>query len=250
MDLFNRISLKKFFKKGSVPTEVHFSNLIDSTINKIDDGFSKTVDDGLKIAPSSENGRLISFFEGVQNLDSKSAWNFTINPTEASKGLSIGDKKGDGRIYLQEEGNVGVGTISPKFDLDISGSVASVKRIGTYNEVTAVPADGEWHILIDDLEGCHAFELVAKAQGVQKRGKYAITHAIAVSTHGNLASNIRNTQAYYGWIWHRIKFRWKKTNNGLYRLELKTVGHYGLDENNDVIQIKCHVTSLWDNILD
>lgn len=251
MDLFNRLTLKNFFKKGSVPTEVHFSNLIDSTINKIDDGFSKTVEDGLKLTPGSENGRLISFYDGVKDLDSKSsAWNITVNPTEASKGLSIGEKADNGRVYLQEGGNVGVGNLSPKFDLDVNGNFASNARIGTYNEVSKVPADGEWHILLDELEGCQAFELVAKAQGVKKRGKYAIVHAIAVSTHGNLGSKINTTQAFYGWFWHRIKFRWKKTNEGKYRLEVRTVGHYGMDKENEVVNISCHVTSLWDKSLD
>ena len=251
MDLFNRLTLKNFFKKGSVPTEVHFSNLIDSTVNKIDDGFSKTVDDGLKLTPGRENGRLISFYDGVKDLEStSSAWNITVNPTEASRGLSLGEKDTNGRIYFQEGGNVGVGNLSPNFDLDIAGSLASHSRIGSFNEVKHVPADGEWHILLDNLEGCQAFELVAKAQGVKKRGKYAICHAIAVSTHGNLGSKVKTTQAFYGWFWHRIKFRWKKVIDGKYRFEVRSVGHYGMDEENEVVKISCHVTSLWDQSLD
>ena len=250
MDLFNRLSLKNFFKKGSVPTEVHFSNLIDSTINKIDDGFSKTVEDGLKLTPTNESGRLLSFYDGVKGASSSPLWNFTVNPTEASRGLSIGEKSDNGRLYLREGGNIGIDTLKPMHKLEVNGTVASKTKIGVFNEVNQVAADGEWHIVLDELDDCQAFEIVAKAQGVKHRGKYAISHAIAVSTHGNVSSNIRVTQAFYGWIWHRIKFRWQKSQNGFYRLEIKTVGHYGMDDNHEVINIKCHITSLWDKSLD
>ena len=37
MDIFNRATLKRFFERGKTPSEVHFANLIDSTINKIYD---------------------------------------------------------------------------------------------------------------------------------------------------------------------------------------------------------------------
>jgi hypothetical protein len=134
--------------------------------------------------------------------------------------------------------------------MEVNGTLASKARVGTYNTIGEVPADGEWHIILDELEGCHAFEVVAKAQGIHKRGKYAISHALAVSTHGNIGSNIRVTQAYYGWIWHRIKFRWRKASDERYRLEIKTVGHYGMNEENEVISIKFHVTSLWNNSFD
>lgn len=54
MEIFNRSTLKGFFQKGKVPTEAHFTNLIDSTLNKLDDGIAKTVEHGLKLAPAVE----------------------------------------------------------------------------------------------------------------------------------------------------------------------------------------------------
>ena len=250
MDLFNRITLKNFFRTGSVPTEVHFSNLIDSTINKIDDGFSKSAEDGLKLTPNGESGKLISFYEGVKGTSTEASWSLIINPGEVARGLSVGEKAGNSRLFFKEGGNVGVGTVMPSHKLEVEGTVAAQARVGTYNNTSEVPADGEWHIILDDLEACHAFEIVAKAEGVKKRGKYAISHAIAVSTHGNMGSSIRITQAYYGWVWHRIKFRWRKAAHGRYRLETKTVGHYGMDNDDEVIPIKFHITSLWDKSFD
>ena len=46
-----------------------------------------------------------------------------------------------------------------------------------------------------------------------------------------------------------LKFRWRRTRNGQYQLEIKSAQHYGNDENNQVVQIKYHITSLWDESL-
>ena len=247
MEIFNRATLKGFFSKGRVPTEVHFSNLIDSTINKIDDGFAKSVDDGLKLAPVGESKKLISFFEDIKQKEP--GWNISINPTETIKGISFSEKNDSSRIFIRNGGNVGIGTITPNYDLDVNGTTGLKSRVGIFQAKSEVAADSEWHIILDDLEGCNVFEIVAKAEGVKKRGKYAMAHAIAVNTHNSFSNKIRVTQAYYGWFWHRIKFRWKRSSNGKYQLEVRTVGHYGTDEKNNVIQIKYHITSLWDNNL-
>lgn len=247
MEIFNRSTLKGFFQKGRVPTEVHFSNLIDSTINKIDDGFAKSAAHGLKIAPGGDSNKLISFFEDIKQKDPQ--WDISINPTETIKGLSFSEKDGRDRLFLCQGGHVGVGTIAPAYKLDVNGTAGMKSRVGTLQAKSEVAADSEWHIILDKLEGCHAFEVVAKAEGVKKRGKYAMAHAIAISTQSGISSKIRVTQSYYGWYWHRLKFRWGRSENGQYRLEMRTVGHYGTDEQNNVIQIKYHITSLWDDRL-
>ena len=45
---FGRDELKEHFKNGRLPTEQHFAHLIDSTINKQEDGFSKDEENGMK----------------------------------------------------------------------------------------------------------------------------------------------------------------------------------------------------------
>ena len=62
--LYNRESLIEKFKNGSRPQENDFKALIESTINKLDDGLSNNFTDGLQLAPSQKNSnKLISFYE-------------------------------------------------------------------------------------------------------------------------------------------------------------------------------------------
>ncbi len=98
MEIFNRSTLKRFFQRGQIPTEVHFANLIDSTINKIDDGFAKDVEDGLKLSPIGDSQKLISFFEDIK--ETHPAWSISVNPNERSKGLSISESTLGSRLGL------------------------------------------------------------------------------------------------------------------------------------------------------
>ena len=56
----DRNTLKNYFKKGRLPSSVHFADLIDSMVNKIDDGFNKQPDTGLELAPEGEMETVLS----------------------------------------------------------------------------------------------------------------------------------------------------------------------------------------------
>jgi len=47
----NRNTLKEYFKRGSMPNQKHFYELIDSMVNISDDGIDKNPDDGLRFLP-------------------------------------------------------------------------------------------------------------------------------------------------------------------------------------------------------
>lgn len=267
----NRDTLKNYFKAGDLPSESHFWDLIDSTLNISDDGFFKSDKKGLEIRAIGDSNFLISFLE-KDGIDKK---NWHIRFDEGGKQLifSYEDKKNV--ITLDRCGKIGVNNPDPASALDINGFSSSMGRMGTYQlaekrkvnpakmpkpDVGEVAADGKWHPIIENLKGCHAFEIMAAA-GLPRTGKYAMIHAIALNTYNptgfffNLfkrKNKIRCTQAYYRSYFDKLKLRWTGDIDN-YQLELKSNSDYSegkagkqLDtESADQVMIRYHISKLW-----
>lgn len=243
-----RKALKAYFKKGSMPDETSFSKLIDSTLNIVDDGFSKSPKNGLFVAPEktteTQSGKLISFFGNTTKLE-EDLPDFSLDianqPTQNS--LSFISSKGmKNLLTMLDNGNIGINNPQPLHNLDIGGKVAFQERKGTFPTISpTVPADGKWHPLISNLDGLHAFEIMAAVYGIEKSGRYAILHAIALSAFGKSKSKIRHTSARFGSCKNRIQLRWSGSLHQ-YQLEIRTRSPYEAN-----IPIQYHITRLWDN---
>jgi hypothetical protein len=236
----NRETLKNYFKTGKRPTEGEFEDLIDSTLNNIDEGFDKTPEDGFKVTQLGEFGKLISFY---QNIDVKSAL-WSIAASVIDKGLVFESEKKKDVLYLSPLGKVSINMApEPELDvkLDVNGTVSSYGRVGA--ETGTIPADGKWHDIEAGLKGCNAFEIMAGA-GEKKKGKYALAHAIAVNTF-NSKGKITYTQSYYGTRCARLKLRWSGDVN-VYSLQLRSGYCYGKG-----VKVKYQITRLWfDPLMD
>jgi hypothetical protein len=238
-NLYSRESLKLLFKDGKRPTENSFAQLIDSSLNRLDDGISKNQDNGLMLAPDGINAdKLISFYESISNALPE--WAILLNSNEP-QGLAISetvsDEEAATRLFFEKGGNIGVGTTAPETSLHVDGILGTNSRVGTFLISTA-PADGQWHNIVTNLDGCVSFEISAQV-GKQHTGKYALLQANAVSTFGK--SRIRCTQAHYGFWWNKIALRFSGDTHS-YSLQVKTRSDYGSSQ-----EIKFHLTKLWDN---
>ncbi|MHA7129199.1 adhesin [Algoriphagus namhaensis] len=233
----DRKQLKQLFAEGKLPKEKHFVYLIDSMFNKLDDGIHKSEKDGWMIFPAGDEEKLLSFYDGLK--EEKASW-MIVNSKGESKGLIL--RAGDSSyptIFFQKAGNIGIGTLDPKHKLQVQGIIASEGRVGVFHQGTA-PADGKWHEILGNLDGCQGFEIMAYA-GKKDYGKYALTHAIALSTFGRSKSKIRTTSAHYGAWWHKLSFRWRGDTRN-YSLQIKTWSNYGDGE-----RIHFQVSKLWDD---
>lgn len=239
----DRNTLKGFFKNGNNPTQTHFADLIDSTINKIDDGFIKDVDEGLKLSPLGNSKNLMSFSK--DSIEKTPDWKVAINPEEKAEGLAFVNNDNQYRLFLGQNGNVGVGTPYPRASLDVKGTSTLATRTGGHL-VGKVKADGAWHVLVDKLTDCQSFEIVAKVEGRSKRGQTAMAHAIAISTYGR-RSRIKVTESHLGMFWNKIRFRWRG-NEKNFRLEMKTGTNYG-SVGEEPIYIHYHIGKLWDDTM-
>lgn len=252
--LWTRDQLKEFFSKGKFPTELHFSNLIDSVFNKLDDGISKTEEDGLKLSPAADKEGVVSFFDNP--IDVVPSWQISLKKDRNGSSLSFdhfttddeGNPAKKSLLYLGGNGRVGIGTQTPRAAFELNTTLGIGTRVGAFL-IGSVPGDGKWHdVFPTPLDGMHAFEVVARIDGTAGKGKYALTHAIAMSAFGKGRNSIRQTRAYHGWYWNRIEFRWSGATH-LYNLQVRTRNHYGLTPDRSAHMIQFHVSKLWDDSL-
>ena len=255
MTKINRETLKNYFQRGSVPSQAQFEDLVDSTLNIVDEGFDKTPADGLKVSQLGDAGKLISFF--MDNLAGSPLYFIRVDRDE---NLVFGTDKSRNILFQPEQNGetgakvmVGINTDQPENELHVGGVIRAEGRIGVAGNVDKqelkVPADGQWYNITDTLDGCQAFEIMAGAGGKRNQGKYALLHAIALNTFNpkgplfnffNNKNKIRSQSSYYRSRDDKLKLRWHDEGSRRYCLQLKSNRDY-----EDGTQIKYYLTQLW-----
>ena len=252
----NRETLARYFGKGALPSEDQFRDLIDSALIKEDDGFNKSALNGWEIRLIGDHDRLISFLR--DNAVKQAAWSISydkitdrllfVKPESADEVRSI--------VVFDPSGRVGVNTREPRCELDVCGVIAADGRIGgnPYREQQkTVPADGAWHPVTDELDGCHAFEIMAGV-GKKDSGMYALMQAVAINAYNpkglffnflRRKNRIRYNQAFYLARGHKIQLRWENRDNKKYLLSMRTSCDYGQNSLCKPIQIRYYITRLW-----
>ena len=257
-DRFNRATLRNFFADGQLPTGKHFGYLIDSMLNMVDEGFSKTPQDGLKISSAVTHNTLASFYR--DNRQQERLWSLGFaeqadrlqveRDGAADPVLSLdAHQAGDGPL----QGRVGINTGRPQHALHVEGTISAHGRIGGLPLPGPQPmADGEWHDVTGELGGCQGFELMAGA-GREGSGQFALLHAVALNAYnpgaglfdalfGGGRKRIREDHAWYGKRCDRLQLRWHggSGRNAKYRLQIRSRCTYG-----DGVPIQVHLTRLW-----
>src|SRR5476649_2674380 len=122
-----RQRLLGFFRNGKIPTEEHYSDLINSMVHKDDDGFSKDRENGLKIYSDESSNSLVSFYKDINSIDPF----FVVSKDKADPDclkFQSFDKPGDDKeddstaVFFHTYGKVGVGkTCYDQYKVDING---------------------------------------------------------------------------------------------------------------------------------
>ncbi|MFV0311289.1 MAG: hypothetical protein ACK5KN_06530 [Dysgonomonas sp.] len=233
----NRQTLKKSFSNGQKPTERDFENLIDSTLNILDDGFSKSPETGIELSPLVGEKRVVmSVFR--ESGDPKPEWELSVGKSGELKICRYGEDSSAPLIILNTNGGVEIGC--KEKDICLNGMVNIPGRKGTFAQ-GHVPADGKWHDITEELEGVCALEVVA-ASGRKHTGKHAILVAMATHCFGD-KPKIRKIRSHYGVFGNKLNIRWVR-NELKSKLQVKSIFYYG-----DDIQIYYQISSLWDNPL-
>ena len=244
----NRSTLKHYFRKGALPSEDQFNDLIDSSLNTIDEGFDKSPENGFEISLVGDHSHLISFFKTAAVKDAVWSIDYDREQDRLLIKKPHADTTTPAAMTFCGDGHVGVNKIDPAYALDVGGVVAAHGRIGANpDKQKTVAADGRWHNITGALSGCHAIEVMAGV-GSKGTGRYALMNALAINTFNpggwlfnflNLKKRIKYQQAYYLARGNRIKLRWLSEGEHYY-LQMRTICAYGGE-----VKIRYYLTSLW-----
>jgi microcystin-dependent protein len=126
----NRATLKDYFKKGAIPTDAQFADLIDSMLNQEEDNINKLPNAPLSITATGTDESLVNFYRLEQN-DPTLSWQFKQKP-DGKTGLTISDAAA-ARLFIQSgTGSVGIGTTTPGAKLQVFGNQERVSlRVGS-----------------------------------------------------------------------------------------------------------------------
>jgi hypothetical protein len=245
----SREQLEEYFRNGKIPSEKHYVDLINSMVHKVDDGFSKDDINGLKISSSEENKNLISFYKSLNEehpffliaKDELDPDSLSLRPFQLP---AEGKSENDNRFFFHTSGKLGIGKkCDPRFKTEVNGFLGMQGRIGTYqNQTSSKPADGKWPTILEKLDHCQAFEIMART-GKRGSGRFALMHALALSVYGPRGGKIKRSQTYYGFFWNKLNLRWIGTTHN-YSLQLRSNSNYG-----EGVQIYYTITRLWDDYL-
>ena len=242
--IFDRLSLKNFFKNGTIPNEKHFSFLIDSMTNKQDDGINKDSENGLILSTTGKSKKILTIYKKIDDLDPFYFIEVGNSSLKLRPNLNLPEEELlEKSFYFDEDGSLSLGNKKEEgLKLNVSGFISSEGRTGDYRKGT-VPADGKWHPIVSNLNNCHAFEIIART-GKKTTGRFSILHATALSTFGKSKSKIKKSTAYYGSFLNKLGIRWKSYGTYNYELQIRSYRNYG-----DKTDIFYRVTNLWDDSL-
>lgn len=260
----NRKTLVEHFAEGRMPSQEAFADLIDSTINIVDDGFEKNASEGLKVAQVEDGASLVSFYDEITVR--APVWAVALSsPTSGFSGSSYKTlnifwaNNGENRLILSSVPVVdssvdadsavphrlrlAINRPYPEHEMDVGGVLASDGRIGRKSpHGFEIRADGKWHPITKPLDGCQAFEVMAGV-GKPKSGKYALTHAFAVSTFNSRKSSVTYHQAHFSSRCDQIDLRWTGATHE-FVLEMRTRCSYEQHANEEIF-IQYYLTQLW-----
>ena len=155
-----------------------FADLIDSSLNTLEDGFDKSASNGFEITVLGKHTELLSFFR--DNLTEQPLWQLRFD--EKSNALQFKPLNTAPVLTLTAQQRVGIATDTPASTLHVAGVITQHGQRGYQpNGKAQIPADGQWHDISGPLQGCQAFDVMA-GTGNKGSGKYALLKATAINT--------------------------------------------------------------------
>lgn len=206
----NRNTLKGYFKKGDVPTEEQFAQLIDSTLNLVEDEPPTRTATGWSFFPKQGNSLDISLYtEKPASETEPPVWSLSVTP---EKKLLIKNAQGETVVEASQDksfilhGNLTV-------ENTVTASVFKTKGGGGADpgeDYLTIPADKKWYdlpiVYSDEGFGSHVYEIYASSRE-QGTGLCQLTRVTAIWLN-RMNQELESPQKHW-WGWSGgVRFRW------------------------------------------
>lgn len=199
MDQTDRTTLKGYFKKGCIPTEEQFAELIDSVPNIVEDGQVRRTESGWSFYPEPGKPLQVALFDAEGK---PAAWTLSL---DGKKALQLHNEKGETVVSLAQ--------IRPEKPDNPS------EPKGTYR---VFPADKKWHdVVVIHPTGTMlgAYQIFACLPVFGDR-KLKETNVVAYH-YGTTSSSLSSSRKHW-WGWcGPVRFRWY-FNDLVLRLQVRT----------------------------
>ena len=199
----NRNVLKEYFKKGKVPTEDQFAQLIDSVPNIVEDGQLTRTPVGWSFFPEESGSLSLGFHTEVPVTGAEPpVWSVTVTP---DKKLFIKNEHGETVIEMTQEKAV---TLYGSLKID-GGEEPPLPP-----DYISIPADKKWHDLPLDISredfGCHVYDIYAS---FHERGTGLCRLTCLTAIWLNFFEQRIESPQKHWWGWSEgIRFRWHEVD--------------------------------------
>ncbi len=251
-----RAQLKEDFSNGNMPTGAHFAALIDSLVHH-----DELRSDVFKDSGQNKASRVSS------SCAANGSTPFQVRLDEQNNLLVCKEDAVLAVLRAEQQQWVLPASNERPTPLVVEGWQRSAARIGGYDPAASgatalnaaddlttsqVEADGKWHPILPNLNGCYAFEIVAHACTTRTSRRQAMLHAIVLTSFNGSQQAISQTRICKGWSWRcDLRLKWRKNRSSWWRrptgydLCIKTGCNYGVDEAGQKALIRYHITRLW-----
>lgn len=194
----DRSTLKSYFKKGCIPTEEQFAELIDSVPNIVEDGQVRLADGSWGFYPESGKPLRISLFDAQGK---PSAWMLSL---DSRKGLVLQNAKGETVATLDQNGK---------------GGDAPQPEEGEY---FTFPADKKWHDVVKVLPTSPMYGACQIYACLSGFGHYRLKGTSVAAYHYGTLSCCLSSSRKHWWGWcGKVKMRWYFSDHVL-RLQVRS----------------------------
>lgn len=218
----DRKTLKEYFKKGKIPTEGQFAELIDSVPNRLEDGQVVGTATGWAFYPR-KSGRLDIGLHTVAPDDEavRPVWSVAVTP---EKKLIISNENGEAVVEAAQDKSLLLhGSLTVENNVTAQAFLSKGGGVETPGKEVTLPADKQWYDLpldaFDVNDGCRVYSVYASYYE-RVIGFCQLTRITALRLD-SMEQRIESSQKHW-WGWSGgIRFRWQ-TRDGKNCLQMRT----------------------------